>query len=213
MLLNSSAGPVPGPCASRMIVPSSIFQSTSPSISLSSPAAASAAIHPRRSPKAVGFVRVHRHPFEKRAGGSPGRPLHGLDDLRIRRAPAQIARKIMPDLVLVGIRILLEQLPCHQDEARRAEAALEGAALDKGLLHGVEPALGDARSSPPPRRPRTRRGTGNPRRPSRSRAPCSSRTAPARSSPARWSGQSGRAAARRGFRAWRPARTLPRRSA
>src|SRR5262249_37803708 len=55
MLLNSSAWPVPGPCASRMIVPSSMFQSTSALISVSSPCALSASIQPRRSPKAVGL--------------------------------------------------------------------------------------------------------------------------------------------------------------
>ena len=43
-------GPVPGPCASRMMVPSSIFGSTSASISCSSPADLSALIQPRRSP-------------------------------------------------------------------------------------------------------------------------------------------------------------------
>src|SRR5262249_13930736 len=55
MFLNSSALPVPGPCARRMMVPSSMFQSTSASTSLSSPCARSAAIQPRRSPKAVGL--------------------------------------------------------------------------------------------------------------------------------------------------------------
>ena len=34
--------------------------------------------------------------------------------------------------------MLLEQLVRHQHEARRAEAALEGAALDEGLLHRIE---------------------------------------------------------------------------
>src|SRR6266852_6570237 len=55
MLPNSSALPVPGPCARRMMVPSSMFQSTSAAISWSSPCALSAAIQPRRSPKAVGL--------------------------------------------------------------------------------------------------------------------------------------------------------------
>ena len=58
MLLNSSALPVPGPCASRMMVPSSMFQSTSASISSSSPCARSASIQPRMSPKAVGLRRA-----------------------------------------------------------------------------------------------------------------------------------------------------------
>src|SRR5262245_18009935 len=55
MLLNISAGPVPGPCARRRMVPSSMFQSTSASISRNSPAALSAAIQPLRSPNATGF--------------------------------------------------------------------------------------------------------------------------------------------------------------
>src|SRR5207244_1018126 len=55
MLLKMSALPVPGPCASRMTVPSSMFQSTSASISASSPCALSASIKPRKSPKATGF--------------------------------------------------------------------------------------------------------------------------------------------------------------
>src|SRR5262245_25012918 len=55
MLLNRSALPVPGPCASRMMVPSSMFQSTSASTFCSSPSASSAAIQPRMSPKAVGL--------------------------------------------------------------------------------------------------------------------------------------------------------------
>src|ERR1044072_9698160 len=55
MLLNRRALPVPGPCANRMMVPSSMFQSTCASISCNAPCAASASIHPRRSPNAVGF--------------------------------------------------------------------------------------------------------------------------------------------------------------
>jgi hypothetical protein len=55
MLSNTSALPVPGPCASRTMVPSSRFQSTSAPISASSPSALSAAIQPRMSPKAVGL--------------------------------------------------------------------------------------------------------------------------------------------------------------
>src|SRR5438094_3017571 len=34
--------------------------------------------------------------------------------------------------------MLIEELPRHQHEARRAEAALERGALDERLLHGVE---------------------------------------------------------------------------
>src|SRR2546423_14671397 len=44
----------------------------------------------------------------------------------------------MADVVLRRVRILVEKLPRHQDEARRAEAALEGGALDECFLHRVE---------------------------------------------------------------------------
>ncbi len=45
----------------------------------------------------------------------------------------------MLDLVFAGFRVFVEQLFGHQDESRRAEAALEGTAFDEGLLHGIEP--------------------------------------------------------------------------
>ena len=50
-----NAGPVPGPCAIRVTVPSSTFQSTSASISRNSPANFSAFIQLRMSPKATGL--------------------------------------------------------------------------------------------------------------------------------------------------------------
>src|SRR5205807_652104 len=50
----------------------------------------------------------------------------------------KIAGQIMPDRLLVGIGIFLEQLLGHQDETGSAEAALEGAGLDESLLHGTE---------------------------------------------------------------------------
>src|SRR5215475_5372201 len=70
-----------------------------------------------------------------------GRELHGLDDLRIGGAATEIAREVVPDLVLVGIRMLLEQLPGHQQEAGRTEAALERAAFDERLLQRAELAV------------------------------------------------------------------------
>src|SRR4029077_3690192 len=69
----------------------------------------------------------------------PGGELHRLDDLWISRAAAQIARQVVPDLVLARVGYLVEQLARHQDEARRAEAALEGRALDECLLHRIKP--------------------------------------------------------------------------
>src|SRR5262245_2327878 len=120
MLLNSSAGPVPGPWARRVIVPSSTFQSTWALIRCNSPAASRAIIQPRRSPKVTGFRAMVIHsPYcgrklaLQRVGGKQVRvwagitgaqggrlrrlalargELHCLDDLRIGRAAAEIAR-------------------------------------------------------------------------------------------------------------------------
>src|SRR5262245_61637131 len=69
MLANSSAGPVPGPCATRVMVPSSIFQSTSASISRNSPAVFSAFIQLRISPKATGLRSILLLLWRKTFGG------------------------------------------------------------------------------------------------------------------------------------------------
>src|SRR5437762_3538628 len=47
----------------------------------------------------------------------------------------------MTDLVIGRVGVIVEQLFCHQHETRRAEAALERAGLNKGLLHRIEPAV------------------------------------------------------------------------
>src|SRR5258708_27361890 len=44
--------------------------------------------------------------------------LHRVDDLGVRGAAAEIAGEIMPDLIVVGIGIALQQLRRHQEEAR-----------------------------------------------------------------------------------------------
>src|SRR5215831_8806837 len=64
--------------------------------------------------------------------------LHRLDDLRIGGAAAEVAGQIVADLIVVRIRIAFEQLRGHQNKARGAVAALEGAGLDKGLLHRAQ---------------------------------------------------------------------------
>src|SRR5215471_19029172 len=63
---------------------------------------------------------------------------HRLDHLRIGRAAAEVAGEIVFDALVVRIGVLVEQLFHHQHEAWRAEAALERAALDEGLLHRIE---------------------------------------------------------------------------
>src|SRR6266508_1573308 len=64
--------------------------------------------------------------------------LDSVDDLRIGAAAAEIAREVVPDLILIRIGMRLQQLGRHQHEARRAVAALERAGLDEGLLHRIE---------------------------------------------------------------------------
>src|SRR5262245_52527999 len=125
MLLNRIALPVPGPCASRMMVPSSTFQSTSASISCSSPPAFSAAIQPRRSPNARGLrcKVIANSPSCRRTAQLARRELDGFDYFRVGGAAAEIAREVVPDLVIVRIGMLGQQLSRHQHEARRAEAA------------------------------------------------------------------------------------------
>src|SRR5262249_56910378 len=70
------------------------------------------------------------------------RAFHRLDDLRIGCAAAEIPGEVVLDLVVVRIRMAVEQLLGHEDESGRAEAALERAVLDEGFLHGVERAIG-----------------------------------------------------------------------
>src|SRR6516164_158321 len=66
------------------------------------------------------------------------RRLHGLDYLRICAAAAEIAREIVPNLIVVGIGMPLKQLLCHQHEAWRAEAALKCSSLDERFLYRIE---------------------------------------------------------------------------
>src|SRR5438067_1415217 len=65
-----------------------------------------------------------------------------IDDLRIGATAAEIAGQVMPDLIVVRVRMRLEQLACHEHEPRRAEPALERAAFEKGLLNGSELSVG-----------------------------------------------------------------------
>src|SRR6185437_11261817 len=73
--------------------------------------------------------------------GACGGP-DGLGDFRIGRAAAQVPGEIMPDLIFVWIGVFVEQLAGHQDETRRAIAALERAAGDEGLLYRIELTVG-----------------------------------------------------------------------
>src|SRR5215470_5334683 len=91
----------------------------------------------------MGSALIPAH-YSGRRKLSPGRlalagsNLHGVDDLGVGGAAAEIAGEIVPDLLVVGIGMRVEQLRRHQHETGRAVAALERAGLDEGLLHGRE---------------------------------------------------------------------------
>src|SRR5580704_10127336 len=71
----------------------------------------------------------------------PRRALHRRDDLRIGGAATEVAGEPVLDRVVVRIGMAVEQLLGHEDEPGRAEAALERALLDEGLLHRIEAAV------------------------------------------------------------------------
>jgi hypothetical protein len=48
----------------------------------------------------------------------------------------------MFDFILRRISMFIQQLPRHQNESRRAVAALKRTAFDEGFLYGVELAIG-----------------------------------------------------------------------
>src|SRR5580704_41465 len=64
--------------------------------------------------------------------------LHRPDDLGISGTTTEITRQIVADLVVARIGVRVEQLPRHEDEAGRTEAALKGTGVDESLLHGIE---------------------------------------------------------------------------
>src|ERR671913_322423 len=69
---------------------------------------------------------------------------YGLDDVLVAGAAAQVAFEVLPDLLLRGVRVLLEEAYGGHDHARRAVAALQPVRLVKGPLHRVPLAvLGD----------------------------------------------------------------------
>src|SRR5262249_4247240 len=70
-----------------------------------------------------------------------GREFHRFDDLGIGGAAAKVAGKVVPDLIIVRVRMLLEELARHQHEARRTEAALGRARFQERLLHRAQLAV------------------------------------------------------------------------
>src|SRR5712691_12687851 len=64
---------------------------------------------------------------------------HGVEDLCVAGAAAEVAREGLADLVVARVGVALEQVGGRHDQARGAEAALDGAALAESLLHRVQP--------------------------------------------------------------------------
>ena len=111
-----------------------------------------------------------------------GRRPHGVEDLRVAGAAAEVARERLADLVVGRVRDAPQQVGGRDDEPGRAEAALHGARVDERLLHRVQ--LARRRPAPRPSSPRGRRpaprarGTRRRASPSRStehepHSPCS----------------------------------------
>src|SRR5215471_20800750 len=67
--------------------------------------------------------------------------LDRLDDIHVARAPAEVARDPPADLVLAGLRVLLEEGVAGHEHARRAVAALEPVLGHKALLERMELAV------------------------------------------------------------------------
>ncbi len=91
----------------------------------------------RRAPAGRSSVAVMTHLRPPRSA----RP----HDVVVAGAPAQVALQAETDLLLGGVRVLVQQVDRLHDHAGSAVAALEGVALAEGLLHGVQlPVLGEA---------------------------------------------------------------------
>ena len=67
-----------------------------------------------------------------------GRGAHGLDDVLIAGAAAQIRRQHVEQIVVADIRLALEHADRQHQEARRAEAALQAVVIHEGLLHRMQ---------------------------------------------------------------------------
>src|SRR5262249_8964339 len=68
-----------------------------------------------------------------------GRIQHGADDLVIARAAAEIARQPVTHLVLAWLGVLLQQRLGGDDEAGRADAALQRRVFKELLLKRMQP--------------------------------------------------------------------------
>src|SRR5882724_2613094 len=67
-----------------------------------------------------------------------GRVLHGLDDVDVPGAAAQVPRDRLADLLLARVLVALQQRARGHQHARRAESALQTVLLGEALLHRME---------------------------------------------------------------------------
>ena len=79
----------------------------------------------------------HRRSCRYRSAGH----LHGLDDVRVAGAAAQVAFQTLADLLLGRVRIALQQGGRGHQEARCAEAALQAVLTPEGFLQGLQLAV------------------------------------------------------------------------
>src|SRR6266508_1829262 len=66
--------------------------------------------------------------------------LDRVQDLAVAGAAAQVAGQLPADPLAAGPRVALQQRPCGEQHAGRAEAALRGAVAEEACLQGVEAA-------------------------------------------------------------------------
>jgi hypothetical protein len=63
--------------------------------------------------------------------------LHGLDNILIARAPAQVALQLLANHLFAGIGMAFAQVNRAHDHSGRAKTALQAMAVFEGGLHGV----------------------------------------------------------------------------
>ncbi len=67
---------------------------------------------------------------------------HGFEDLEVAGAAAEIAGKSFADLIASGVRILVEQGFCSDEDGGSAVTTLRGAEIGEGFLQRMERAVG-----------------------------------------------------------------------
>ena len=66
------------------------------------------------------------------------RRAHGLDDVLITGATAQVRRQHVEQIVVADVGLALEHADRQHQKARRAKAALQAVMIHEGLLHDVQ---------------------------------------------------------------------------